>query len=60
MTASCSYHLSAESLQRIALEAAHTRRRRMQILERHGQAPDHPVHPAMPETEYLKALYARV
>jgi 23S rRNA (cytosine1962-C5)-methyltransferase len=31
----------------------------MQILERHGHAPDHPVHPAMPETEYLKALFLR-
>jgi 23S rRNA (cytosine1962-C5)-methyltransferase len=59
ITASCSYHLSAERLQRIALDAAHTVGRRMQVLEHHGQAPDHPVHPAMPETEYLKALFLR-
>jgi 23S rRNA (cytosine1962-C5)-methyltransferase len=31
----------------------------LQQLERHGHGPDHPVHPAMPETEYLKALFLR-
>ena len=25
-----------------------------------GQAPDHPVHPAIPETRYLKAYFCRV
>jgi len=59
VTSSCSYHLSSDRLQRAAFDAARTVGRRMQILERHGQAPDHPVHPAMPETEYLKALYLR-
>ncbi len=59
VTASCSYHLSAERLQRIAFDAARENGRRVQILESHGHAPDHPVHPAMPETQYLKALYLR-
>ncbi len=59
VTSSCSYHLSTDRLQRAALDGARTVGRRMQILERHGHAPDHPVHPAMPETEYLKALYLR-
>ncbi len=59
ITASCSYHLAPERLQRIALDAARSVGRRLQILERHAQAPDHPVHPAMPETEYLKALFTR-
>jgi len=59
VTSSCSYHLAPERLQRAAFDAARTVGRRMQILERHGHAPDHPVHPAMPETEYLKALFLR-
>jgi 23S rRNA (cytosine1962-C5)-methyltransferase len=59
LSSSCSYHLAPERLQRAAYDAARTVGRRMQILERHGQPPDHPVHPAMPETEYLKALYLR-
>ena len=59
ITASCSHHLPAQRLQRIAFDAAHEVGRPMQLLEQHGHAPDHPVHPAMPETEYLKALYLR-
>jgi 23S rRNA (cytosine1962-C5)-methyltransferase len=59
ISASCSHHLAPERLQRIALDAAHTVGRRLQILERHAHAPDHPIHPAMPETEYLKAYFLR-
>ena len=32
----------------------------VQILEAGGQSPDHPVHPAIPETRYLKAFFCRV
>ncbi len=59
ITSSCSHHLPADRLGRIALEAARKSGRRLQILERHAHAPDHPVHPAMPETEYLKTLFLR-
>lgn len=59
ITASCSHHLPAERLSRLALDAAQETGRRLQVLERHGHGPDHPVHPAMPETEYLKALFLR-
>ncbi len=59
ISASCSHHLAAERLQRVALDAARDAGRRLQVLERHGHGPDHPVHPAMPETEYLKALFTR-
>ncbi len=59
ITASCSHHLPAERLQRLALDAAREVGRPMQLLEQHGHGPDHPVHPAMPETQYLKALYLR-
>ena len=34
--------------------------RRVQILEIAGQGPDHPIHPAIPETRYLKSVIARV
>ncbi len=59
ISASCSHHLAADRLQRVALEAARGAGRRLQLLERHAHAPDHPIHPAMPETEYLKALFFR-
>ena len=31
----------------------------VQILEAGGQSPDHPIHPAIPETRYLKAFFCR-
>jgi 23S rRNA (cytosine1962-C5)-methyltransferase len=34
--------------------------RALQMFREGRQGPDHPIHPAMPETEYLKVLYARV
>lgn len=60
VTASCSYHLEAETLQQVVLAASRHLDRSVQILERGRQGPDHPVHAAIPETEYLKALYCRV
>jgi len=32
----------------------------MQVLAQLQQAPDHPVHPAIPETDYLKGFICRV
>ena len=34
--------------------------RELQVLEEGHQGPDHPVHPAIPETAYLKSFIARV
>ena len=31
-----------------------------QIIEVGGQAPDHPIHGAIPETRYLKSIVSRV
>jgi 23S rRNA (cytosine1962-C5)-methyltransferase len=59
ISCSCSHHLEASELQRILLREARTAGRRLQILEQGGQGPDHPVHPAIPETRYLKAFYCR-
>ncbi len=60
LSASCSYHLSAEEHQAIVAGAARDVGRWVQILARGHQAPDHPVHPGLPETEYLKALLVKV
>jgi 23S rRNA (cytosine1962-C5)-methyltransferase len=57
---SCSHHLDAAELQRVVLREARKLDRRLQMLEVGGQGLDHPVHPAIPETRYLKALVARV
>jgi 23S rRNA (cytosine1962-C5)-methyltransferase len=60
VSCSCSYHVSAEALQDAIAKAARAAGKRLQILETGGQAPDHPVHPAIPETRYLKAYFCRV
>ncbi len=59
-TASCSHHLFEEKFLEIIDEAAHETNRTISLLEWHGAAPDHPVLPAMPETEYLKFGIFRV
>ena len=56
VSCSCSHHLSEEQLQRILLRESRQAGRRLQILERGGQGPDHPVHPLLPESAYLKAI----
>ena len=60
VSCSCSHHVSAADLQDAIAKAARAADRHLQILERGGQAPDHPVHPAIPETRYLKAYFCRV
>ena len=57
---SCSYHVGAEEFQGAVARAARSAGRQLQIVERGGQSADHPVHPAIPETSYLKALFCRV
>ena len=60
ISCSCSMHLAADRLQHILYQSARKQGRTLQILERGFQAMDHPVHPAIPETAYLKALFCRV
>jgi 23S rRNA (cytosine1962-C5)-methyltransferase len=60
VSCSCSYHVSPEDLQDAIAKAARATEKHVQILELGGQAPDHPVHPAIPETRYLKAYFCRV
>lgn len=60
VSASCSYHLSAEALQDAMLRATQDVGRGLQLLEQGHQGADHPVHPALPETRYLKAFFGRV
>ena len=60
VSCSCSYHLSQDALLGAVQGAARRTGRFVQVLHFGGQSPDHPVHPAIPETRYLKALFCRV
>jgi 23S rRNA (cytosine1962-C5)-methyltransferase len=60
VSCSCSYHLHAEELVGLIQSASRQASRFVQILYSGGQSPDHPIHPAIPETRYLKAFFCRV
>lgn len=50
----CSHHVDAVTFQDVILSAAFDARRLLRRVAILGQSPDHPVIPAIPETEYLK------
>jgi 23S rRNA (cytosine1962-C5)-methyltransferase len=60
VSSSCSHHMSRDSLLQTVQQAGRHTDRSLQLLQEGQQAPDHPVHPAMPETAYLKSFYLRV
>jgi 23S rRNA (cytosine1962-C5)-methyltransferase len=59
ITSSCSYHMSESDFFDVICEAAQDCRRFIQVLERRGQASDHPALAGMPETHYLKCFILR-
>ncbi len=59
VSASCSHHMPREVLREQLQRAARQIDRMAQVFFQGGQGPDHPVHPAMPETEYLKTFFLR-
>jgi 23S rRNA (cytosine1962-C5)-methyltransferase len=60
VSCSCSYHLEPDHLLTAIQRAARHLGRFAQVVEVGGQAPDHPIHPAIPETRYLKAFFCRI
>ncbi|MGB3224246.1 MAG: class I SAM-dependent rRNA methyltransferase [Desulforhopalus sp.] len=60
LSASCSMHLQRDELMDVLRSSGRRLDRHVQILFEGSQGPDHPVHPAIPETCYLKAFLARV
>jgi 23S rRNA (cytosine1962-C5)-methyltransferase len=60
ITNSCSHHVSLEEFTAIVAAAATDAGRRVQLLETHAAAPDHPEVLTLPETRYLKCLICRV
>ena len=60
VSGSCSMHLETSRLHDIVRSNSRQLERFSQLIYRGTQAPDHPVHPAIDETEYLKALFYRI
>lgn len=59
VSASCSMHLQRDRLLDIVRASGRKIDRFVQVLEQGHQAPDHPIVPAIPETDYIKALFVR-
>lgn len=60
VSASCSMHLPYEDLIDVVRNAARRQNRHARILTQGHQGPDHPVHPAIAETNYLKSLTVHI
>lgn len=59
VTSSCSFHLERDAFVQSVQQAARRAGRRLQLILSGSQGPDHPIHPAIPETAYLKTLVFR-
>ena len=60
VTCSCSYHMPRAALLEAINQGARHLDRQVQVLEQLQQAPDHPIVPAIAETDYLKGYITRV
>lgn len=56
VTCSCSGLVTVDDFRLAVAPAFRKSRRTARLLAKFGASPDHPVHPAMPETEYLKVM----
>jgi 23S rRNA (cytosine1962-C5)-methyltransferase len=60
VSSSCSHHISEEIFYSIIHDEAQRINRRLQLVWRGQQSPDHPILLGMPETQYLKFFVFRV
>ena len=60
VTCSCSGLMEVGAFEEIVIGLAHRNGRKLQILDRTGAGPDHPVMSNCAESRYLKTLWARV
>ena len=60
VTCSCSHHVPLAEFMEAVGSAASDAKRRVQVMEIRGAAPDHPSVMTLPETDYLKCVICRV
>jgi len=56
----CSHHVDGELFKRMIVEAAADAQRDLRLIQILTQSSDHPILPAVPETEYLKGFILQV
>ena len=52
----CSHHVDARLFEEVVLAASYDARKVLRRVASYSQSPDHPILPAIPETEYLKGF----
>lgn len=60
ITFCCSHHISRNLFMEVIIDAAKDARKRLRLVEYLTQSKDHPILPAIPETEYLKGFVLQV
>ena len=60
VTCSCSYYFDENTFYSMIMHAAMDSHKRVQVLEKRGAGPDHPVLLGYPKSEYLKCAICRV
>jgi len=60
VSASCSFHMDRGNLHELLRSSARHIDRHLTFFVTGGQGPDHPIDPAIPETDYLKTYFCRV
>jgi len=60
VTSSCSHHVSEHDFWIAIRSAARDANRQVRLLEQRGQASDHPILAALPETRYLKCFIIQI
>lgn len=60
VTSSCSHHITEEAFVDTVKNAAYKENKTLKLIHKASHAADHPVHPQMPETEYLKLFAFQV
>ncbi|MEC4747670.1 class I SAM-dependent rRNA methyltransferase [Methylomicrobium sp. Wu6] len=60
ISASCSFHLSRDDLHEILRSSGRHIDRHLTFIAQGGQGPDHPIDPAISETQYLKTFFCSV
>jgi 23S rRNA (cytosine1962-C5)-methyltransferase len=59
-TFTCSHHINANLFRDVIVDAAADARKTVRLVKTLTQSPDHPVLPAVPETEYLRGMLLQV
>ena len=60
VTCSCSYYFDENTFYSMLMHAAMDSHKKVQVLEKRGAAPDHPVLLGYPKSEYLKCAICRI